>query len=126
MNNELPVSAQMVQNILKKLGSHLRVQLIPSTTATAYDAATVLGVEVSQIGKSIAFEAGTKKVVVVLPGDHFVDLELLCTLLKETKVKKLSAKLVKESLGFSIGGVSPVGLPNGTVVIVDNKLKESN
>lgn len=122
MSRTLPSGAQRVQDFLLDRGSHAHVQLLPETTATARDAATALGVEVHQIGKSIVFGASDRVIVAVLCGDQRVDTDALARALGETSVVPMKAEGVRERTGFVIGGVSPFALPNIVRIILDSRL----
>ena len=41
----------------------------------------------------------------------------------EGKVRRPDADIVKDVTGYSIGGVSPIGLPDGISIIMDTSLK---
>ena len=41
----------------------------------------------------------------------------------EGKVRRPDADIVKDITGYSIGGVSPIGLPDGISIIMDASLK---
>lgn len=117
----LPPGAQHVQDFLRGRGSLARVQVLAETAATAQDAARALNVSVSQIGKSIVFGSGDTVLVVVVCGDQRVDNDAISRLV-QSEVKPLRADAIKHKTGYSIGGVSPFGLPSDVTVIVDIRL----
>jgi prolyl-tRNA editing enzyme YbaK/EbsC (Cys-tRNA(Pro) deacylase) len=122
---DLPEGARRVQEVLFERGSAAVVRLLPDTTATAQDAASALGVPVSQIGKSIAFASEGPTIVAIVCGDQRIDTEALARTAGVGGVKSMRADAVKQSTGYVIGGVSPFGLPTGTVIIIDSRLRAS-
>ena len=94
-------------------------------TPTVLDAARALNVEPGQIIKSVAFEANTGEVVLVIaPGDRRVDAAKVAALARLEKVKMASPARVLETTGYAVGGVPPVGHPAGLPVILDASLLE--
>jgi Cys-tRNA(Pro) deacylase len=94
-------------------------------TPTVLDAARALGVEPSDIIKSVAFESKDGTVVlVVAPGDRRIDTIKVAQLVGLEKLKMASSARVHEVTGYPAGGVPPVGHPEGLRVIVDASLLE--
>jgi prolyl-tRNA editing enzyme YbaK/EbsC (Cys-tRNA(Pro) deacylase) len=104
------------------MGSPGQVRLLPDSTATALEAATALGVSVSQIGKSIVFGSSIGLIVAVVCGDQKVDPDILAKSLRAEDVRLLKADEVKTATGYAVGGVSPFALPPGTAIVVDSRL----
>lgn len=104
-----------VQQALKDAGLEVSVRHLDSSTHTAQQAADVLGVTVSQIGKSVVFVTDSQAYVAVVPGDRQISIQKLSHVAGRT-VRKAVADEVKEFTGFRIGGVSPVGHAQQTVV----------
>jgi prolyl-tRNA editing enzyme YbaK/EbsC (Cys-tRNA(Pro) deacylase) len=115
-------SAARVQAALTAGGSKARVRQLAESTGTSAQAAAALGVEVAQIGKSLVFMADQKAVVVVLSGSDRLDTEALGAYLGAGHIQRPDADQVRQSTGFAIGGVSPLGLPAGVPVLVDEGL----
>jgi prolyl-tRNA editing enzyme YbaK/EbsC (Cys-tRNA(Pro) deacylase) len=91
-------------------------------TPTVLDAARALGVEPSDIIKSVAFESKNGTVVlVVAPGDRRIDTNKVAQLVGFEKLKMASSARVLE---VTAGGVPPVGHPEGLRVILDATLLE--
>ncbi len=122
MTEVLPPAAQHVQDFLRRAGSFAHVQLLPESTATAEDAAKALGVSISEIGKSIVFGNDDNVLVVVVCGDQRVDGQALSKRFG-SDVKPLKADIVKARTGYSIGGVSPYGLPPDIRIVVDMRIQ---
>lgn len=91
-------------------GARDRVQVLAATARTAEDASLALGVEVGAIVKSLIFAVGGGPVLVLVAGDRRCRQEALPSILGLTgKVSGAEAKWIKETTGFTIGGVAPVG-----------------
>lgn len=84
------------------------VHEFPEGTKTAADAADAIGCDVAQIASSLAFRA-PDLVVVVTSGANRVSESRLADLrdVSESEVAMADADDVRETLGWSIGGVPP-------------------
>ncbi|KUL50020.1 MULTISPECIES: YbaK/EbsC family protein [unclassified Streptomyces] len=99
-----------------------RVRRFPERTRTAQEAAAAVGCELSQICKSLIFAADGVPVLVLMDGASRVDLELVRAELGAEKVTRAKADVVKETTGYTIGGVPPFGHVNRTRVLADRSL----
>ena len=95
---------------------------LAESTGTSAQAAAALGVEVGQIGKSLVFLVDDRPVVVVLSGADRLDTAALGSYLGAVRVRRPDADAVRQATGYAIGGVSPIGLPEGVPVLVDDGL----
>ncbi len=123
MVNPLKKSAQKVQDLLLEKGFENQVVELPSSTRTAQEAADAIGCNIAQIGKSIVFrfvDSG-RPLLVVASGVNRIDDKRLGGELGE-KLGKADANFVRESTGFAIGGVPPIGHANPVQVIIDEDL----
>lgn len=86
---------------------------------TSEDIAEALDISLEQVLTTSLYEADGRLVVVVCRADYEVSLAKLQKTLQATKVKKASAKQVKEL--FSVEGlcIGPTQLPVGTEVVAD-------
>jgi prolyl-tRNA editing enzyme YbaK/EbsC (Cys-tRNA(Pro) deacylase) len=111
-----------VQDTLAAAGFSNQVVELPDSTRTAAEAATAVGCTVGQIAKSLVFRTRQtgRAVLVIASGVHRVDEALLEAALGEP-VGKADAEFVRESTGFAIGGVAPVGHP-GLPTLLDEAL----
>ncbi|WP_069816126.1 YbaK/EbsC family protein [Streptomyces sp. TP-A0874] len=107
---------------LSELGLDVEVRRFPDGTRTAVQAAEAIGCELSQIVKSLVFEADGEPVVVLLDGASRVDPELVRGELGAQRVRRASAELVRETTGYAIGGVPPFGHRTKTRVLADRRL----
>jgi len=115
-------NAERVQAALAAAGSTARVRELAESTRTADEAATALGVEVSQIAKSLVFLADGEPVLVVASGADRVDTAALGQALGGRRITRASAEAVRAATGYPVGGVSPAGLPPQLPVLVDSAL----
>ena len=97
------------QQLLTSLGIQTEVVEFEQTTRTAQDAAEAIGCQVGQIVKSLIFRSKSGKGVLVLTsGANRVDEKRVRSLVGE-KLGKADADFVRESTGYTIGGVPPFG-----------------
>ncbi|SEC47938.1 YbaK/EbsC family protein [Streptomyces melanosporofaciens] len=107
---------------LRELGLAVEVRRFPDATRTAAEAAAAIGCELSQIVKSLVFEADGQPVVVLMDGASRVDVELVRHELAAGSVRRANAALVRETTGYAIGGVPPFGHRTRTRVLADRRL----
>jgi Cys-tRNA(Pro) deacylase len=96
--------------------------MLDGSTRTAAEAAEALDVDVANIAKTLVFVADGTPLVVVAGGASRVDTTRLAAAFGGAKVDKADADTVRQATGYPIGGVSPVGLPEGLAVLVDEAL----
>ncbi len=119
---ELPESARRVALLLQSLGHDKPVVILPSTGKTSAEAAAGLGCEVAQIAKSIIFRrvSDGAPVLVVASGVNRVDEAKVAALVGA--LGKADARFVRESTGYAIGGVCPIGHAVKPVMLLDEDL----
>jgi prolyl-tRNA editing enzyme YbaK/EbsC (Cys-tRNA(Pro) deacylase) len=122
--SELPPSARRVQDALDALGVGSRVVELQVAARTSQQAADALGIEVGRIAKSLVFRAGRsgRAVLVIAAGDRRVDEARVAGALGEP-IERATPEFVREHTGFAIGGVAPVGHPEGLATFVDASLR---
>ena len=120
LNNE-PV--RRVQEALKTFDNSLNVQVLEKTARTAQDASIALGCEVGAIVKSLLFRAENSFILCLVSGDKKCSLNKLKKITKKNDLCMASPEQVKTQTGYTIGGVSPVGLLNNVEIFMDNTLK---
>ena len=117
-------SVQRVVAALKAAGLGDRVMELEKTARSAEEAAAAVGVELGQIVKSLTFRVGDRPVLALVSGDHTCTQDALPRILNLTgKVTKPQAQRVKDATGFTIGGVSPVGLLEPLPIAIDASLR---
>ena len=123
LNNE-PV--RRAQEALKRFDNSLNVQVLEKTARTAQDASLALGCEVGAIVKSLLFRAENSFVLCLVSGDKKCSLNKLKKITKKKDLCMASPEQVKTQTGYTIGGVSPVGLLNDIEIFMDNSLERFN
>ena len=123
MPDQLSVSAQKVQDALRKFGLSCEVVELPGSTRTSQEAADAVGCKVEQIAKSIVFRGkqSGKPILVVASGANRINEKKLRDLAAEP-VRKADADFVRNETGFVIGGVPPVGHLKRIEIFIDENL----
>ena len=115
-------SMKRVTSALARHGVDVQVEEMPGSTRTAQDAADAVGCEVGQIAKSLVFATDDGELVLaVTSGSNRVDTQRLADLVGEP-VAMANPNVVRDTTGFAIGGVPPVGLAAPVKVFVDEDL----
>lgn len=94
-----------------------------ASTRTSAEAAAAIGCTLAQIAKSLIFtgrETG-RPILVMASGINRVDEQKLAAAVGE-KVRKPDATWVRDTTGFAIGGVAPVGHLTPPLVLIDQDL----
>ena len=123
LNNE-PV--RRAQKALKKFDNSLKVEILKETARTAQDASLALGCEVGAIVKSLLFRAENSFILCLVSGDKKCSLNKLKKITQKNDLCMASPEQVKTQTGYTIGGVSPVGLLNDIEIFMDNSLERFN
>jgi len=123
MPHDLPESSKKVESALLEQGFHCPIVQFSSTTKTSKDAAAAIGCTLEQIGKSIVFKTRhtNKPVLVLASGPNRVNEKTLELYVGEP-VDKADANFVKESTGYAIGGVPPLGHAHPVDIFIDEDL----
>ena len=104
---------------------NIEVLNLSVSTKTSKEAANAVGCSLSQIAKSIVFyEVEHKKLVqIFVSGPNRVDVDIFQ---KHTglRIEKADANFVRESTGFAIGGVAPIGHINKPLYYLDETLTQ--
>jgi prolyl-tRNA editing enzyme YbaK/EbsC (Cys-tRNA(Pro) deacylase) len=118
-------SVERVRAALLAAGHADTIAEFPEGTRTSADAAAAIGCAVAQIAKSIVFRArtehGDRPALVIASGVNRVDARKVSAVLGVT-LKRADAEWVRETTGFAIGGVSPVGHIFPTLLVFDRDL----
>jgi len=103
---------------LRERGLEIEPRELPDSTRTAVEAAAACGCELGQIVKSLVFcDARTGEAVMCLwAGDRQVPAD-------ELGLRRASADEVRETTGFAVGGVPPLGHDRSLRTIVDDSLR---
>ena len=104
------------------MGPDFAVLEFDASTRTSEEAAAAIGCTVAQIAKSLVFRsAGGKPVLVIASGVNRVDEKKVGALIGE-KIARADPEFVRESTGFAIGGIPPVGHAIPPVTLIDEAL----
>jgi prolyl-tRNA editing enzyme YbaK/EbsC (Cys-tRNA(Pro) deacylase) len=114
-------SVDRVRAALLSVGHQDTIAEFPDGTRTAADAAAAVGCTVAQIAKSIVLRAGDQVVLVIASGINRVDVAKVSALLG-APVKNADARWVRDTTGFAIGGVAPVGHLARPRILIDEDL----
>lgn len=119
----LKTSANQVQIALKENGFDFVVKELPASTRTANDAAQAIGCCVAEIAKSIIFRTVNSRhpILVIASGINRINTTLIENALGES-IEQPDGIWVKETLGFAIGGVPPIGFHTKLKVFIDQDL----
>lgn len=124
MSQENPSVLRVIAK-LKELGIGGEVRHLADSARSAQEAADALGILVGQVASSIVFKLpDASPLLVITSGRHRVNTELVAQELGVDKLHRADADYVKESSGFSIGGVCPVGWIHEATTIIDLALNE--
>ena len=123
MTVTLSKKARKVQEAIQSLGLDCQVIEMENTTRSAGEAANAVGCQVGQIVKSLIFMGRQSRIpfLVVASGINRVNEKRLAELIGE-RVKMPDADFVKQSIGFVIGGVPPIGHRNKLETYIDEDL----
>lgn len=111
-------TAQRLQDRLHELGLDVEVRELSDSTRTAQEAADAVGVEVGQIVKSLVFIDDDGALLCLCAGDRRVDTSKLGEGVRQAKGDE-----VRDSTGFAIGGVPPLGHEPPVRTVVDDSLR---
>ena len=115
-------SVKRVDKVLKTFDPKLKVEVLNSSARTAIDAANSLKCEVGAIVKSLLLRADDGFVLCLVSGDKKCSLNKIKKITGKKDVCMANAEDVKKKTGFTIGGVSPVGLTNNLEIMIDHQL----
>ncbi|XDZ64837.1 YbaK/EbsC family protein [Alphaproteobacteria bacterium LSUCC0684] len=128
-------ATRKVKAALDAAGMSARLVALAETARSAEEAASSLKVDVAAIVKTLIFDlvpsAGPLQgqpmpVAVLISGDRRCDMAAVVRVLGlGGKISRPDATRVKDVTGYSIGGVSPAGLPEEVVVLIDSALSRS-
>ncbi|HSW86182.1 MAG TPA: YbaK/EbsC family protein [Rhabdochlamydiaceae bacterium] len=119
----LSKSAQSVQDALSEKGLEAKVVELPASTRTAEDAAKAIGCQVAQIVKSLIFRTKhtNKAILVLTSGINRVNEKTISSHAGE-EIVKADADFTRETTGFAIGGIPPIGHKQKIETYIDEDL----
>lgn len=89
---------------------------------TAADAAAAIGVDVGQIVKSLIFGVDGEIVLAYVSGSNQLDERKLAVAAGGTMCVRVDADIVRDTTGYPIGGVPPLGLATQLRIFIDPDL----
>ena len=111
-----------IEKFLKDFDKSLEVIVLENSARTAHDAATALGCDAGAIVKSLLFKTEDSFILCLVAGDKRCSLTKLKKIENKKDVSMASPEEVKTQIGYTIGGVSPVGHLNKVEIIIDKSL----
>lgn len=110
----------------EEVGYEPEVYEFPEGTKTAKDAAEAIGCKVAQIAKSVVMKAGEDLILVLTSGANRVSKEKLAKKVRAKKhtIRTANPKEIKETTGWSIGGIPPFCHDSPVRVLFDKTLLE--
>ena len=121
-------SVDRVRSALAAAGLGDAIIELPDSARTAQMAADALTrhlhfeVPVGAIVKSLVFVADAQPVLVLVAGDRRGDGARIAQAMGAAEARIADAETVRSATGFAIGGVPPVGHPDGLPVLIDETL----
>lgn len=117
-------TALRIQQLLADARIDTQVVEFEQPTRTSAEAAAAIGCSVAEIAKSVVFRTrpGGRAVVVIASGDNRVCERKVGELVGE-KLGRADAGFVRETTGFVIGGVSPIGHATAVALFLDADLR---
>jgi prolyl-tRNA editing enzyme YbaK/EbsC (Cys-tRNA(Pro) deacylase) len=110
----------------KRKGIELDIVAFDESTHTAQQAAEAVGGELGQIVKSLVFvapsEDGPDPIVCLVSGQNRVDLARLAAVTGEPDIRRATAREANDLVGFTIGGIPPIGFERTVRVVMDPDL----
>ncbi len=113
-------SHRRLEQFLKDAGVDARIINFGGHVKTVSAASRVLGVDSSQIAKSVVFvDDSGLPIVVVVQGNRRVSEVKLAKLLGAKWVRIATSEETKRYTGYEVGALPPVGLPDEVKIVVD-------
>jgi prolyl-tRNA editing enzyme YbaK/EbsC (Cys-tRNA(Pro) deacylase) len=121
-----PRAEEFTRTAKDEYGIDVDVREFPEGTKTAADAADAVGCSVEQIASGIVLSAAGDLVVSITSGANRVDTAKVAATVgvDEDDVAMADADAIKETLGWSIGGVPPFCHATEVPVLMDETLAE--
>jgi prolyl-tRNA editing enzyme YbaK/EbsC (Cys-tRNA(Pro) deacylase) len=115
-----------VKSFLENAGIVGQIVVLSESARTAAEAAESLGIEVGQVASSIVFKLPSgNALLVITSGRHRVDTKLVAAAIGVEKLHRADADFVRDSSGFAIGGVSPLGwISKPEIILIDEALND--
>ncbi len=121
--DDLPPAARRVAEAARAAGLPIQIRVMAHSTRTAEEAAAACGCDVAQIVKSLVFRgaASGKPYLLLVSGANRVD-EARAALTLGEALTRPDARYVRETTGYAIGGIPPLGHAAPLAVYMDEAL----
>jgi prolyl-tRNA editing enzyme YbaK/EbsC (Cys-tRNA(Pro) deacylase) len=119
---EPSAAVERVAAYLREARAEARVEEFSTGTPTAADAARAVGCDLRNIVKSLVFECGGRVAMAMVPGDRRADARKVAVACGGGDAAIASPGRVEQATGFEPGAVSPFGLLNVDVVLIERTL----
>jgi prolyl-tRNA editing enzyme YbaK/EbsC (Cys-tRNA(Pro) deacylase) len=118
-----PAESPSALKVQAALGDRFRVLEFDASTRTSADAAAAIGCKVAEIAKSLIFRGRTsgRAVLIIASGVDRVDEKKAAAAIGEP-IARADADFVRETTGFAIGGVPPVGHREPPITLIEERL----
>jgi prolyl-tRNA editing enzyme YbaK/EbsC (Cys-tRNA(Pro) deacylase) len=122
-SSPLSKTAQRFQDVLASKGLETRVVELSASARTAAEAAQALGCAQAQIVKSLVFRTKDtgRPILVLASGINRVNEQAIAAHVGE-KIAKADAEFTRETTGFAIGGIPPMGHKQTIATFIDKDL----
>ncbi|HCG98677.1 MAG: hypothetical protein A2074_00470 [Candidatus Aquicultor primus] len=98
------------------------ISLVEISTRTAALAADSLGLDRSEVGKTLIIDVDGKPLVAIIPGDRRIDIRKLRALTGAGKVRMVEPDDVVNLTGYVLGGTPPIAHANEMPIFLDHRL----
>ncbi|WP_309106824.1 YbaK/EbsC family protein [Arthrobacter sp.] len=119
-----PDAVANVQRALVEAGVRDTVKVFETKVPTASAAASVLGCELAAITNSLIFELDGGPLLILASGAARVDTDHVASQLGSGRIRRATARFVREHTGQEVGGVAPLGHPHKIRTLLDSTLEQ--
>jgi Cys-tRNA(Pro)/Cys-tRNA(Cys) deacylase len=91
----------------------------PAVASYGLEAAEALGLDGSQVFKTLVTDAGGRLVVAVVPIEALLDLKALAAAMGAKSAEMADPSAAERATGYVVGGISPVGQKRRLPTVVD-------
>ena len=111
-----------VVSYFKERNIFVKALVSEQSTHDSLSASKAFGIELSQITKSMIFEADERPILILISGDRNVDVGKLKKIIGIREIKLAKPEFVLSNTGFVVGAVPPVAHRKPIQVYLDKSL----
>ncbi len=104
---------------LRSKNVEFKILHMPRIAKTADDIKELYGCSMDQILKALVLIGDTAVIVAMVQGPRKVSFEKLKTLFSQRVLRLATAQEVEQLTGYTVGGVSPFGMPTNIQKVID-------